>query len=723
MSEKLNTESGYQNESFVDDDPLAELARIVAGEPEPVRDTAPAAEPVPEMQSDSIASELRGSIEPQAAEAQSVDLSVEAALEDALATNFAAELELPQGAQEITDAVNTLGEPSPSVEPYHTEMSAGAGVASGNDDAFEDSLISALQEDFVTGGQAQSDVPVSDAGIPQEQQYEAPVEQGFASFEDELSAQLEAQTAQSIEQVAQEVSADIGSQDMGVDHGNVHAAEATFAQTEPAGTVNLEEDLGAAFDKEFEQMLDEGATSSADDFQAAANEVTEPAFEPHHVQEPEFTQAVEPTADFGEQEAVVEQTGPASLDDLDFGSAFAEELGVDQIPEQSGWAEDSTQMSHDEFAVAAQPQSADGVYADPGYDGDVPAVPAGFGTDPSEQASGGSQRYAIAALVIALFAGSIVAGYGFLGGGDGGTTSGEPVVIKADNDPVKVKPDDPGGRVVANQDKATFTQVDGETEPGIEQESLISNTEEPALIEPTQSASADPVTAETNLPEKSDDRLSGGADEAAGDGQTNSSVTPRVVQTVTVKPDGTILTSAPTAPATPSVPSVDSAVAGVSNDVESTVGDVAATNLPVATPVPTAVIAKPEPIDGAQTSGSLAVPAASPLPKPEPTSVAAAPAPAPATTASTESVAPAAVQRSEWVVQVSSQRSAEAAQASFQNLRNRFSALQGRSMSIQRANVNGSTFFRVRVQTASRSDANQLCSGLKSAGGSCFVTR
>lgn len=716
MSEKLNTEADYRNDVQIDEDPLAELARIVAGEPEPVLETAPASDPAYETAPQIPQTDLHTPTDPQPIDQQPVDVSVEAALEDALASDFAVDMtvpsepEPPQGAQDITEAVNMVADPD-----VQTQATNEAFAQQAEPEAFEDSLISALQDDFSADAPAQAEA-IAPAD-PVEEIAPAPVEQEFVSFEDELSAQLEDQTAVSIEQVAQELTEDISSVE------TVHAS---------APQPNLEEDLGAAFDKEFENMLvdapsQEPLAAVAEDVAPAA----EPVFEADLIQEPvvvsEFEQQLEPVADFSHEEMPVsEQPEVASLNELDFGSAFAEELGVEEIPEQSGWAEGETQASHSEFSAAAEPQFSDEPYVDPGHDGDVPAVPAGFGSDTASQKSGGSQRYAVAALVIALFAGSIVAGYGFLGGGDT-TTSGEPVVIQADSDPVKVKPDDPGGRVVANQDKATFTKVDGETDEGINQESLISNTEEPAVIEPAQSEAANIAGAETNLPEKTDDRLSVGGDEVSDSDPSNSSVTPRVVQTVTVKPDGTILTS------TPTVPSVSDAVEVASNtlgQVQENVGNLAASALPAATPVPTAVIAKPEPIDGAQTSGSLAVPAVSPIPKPAPAPVALAPAPAPAPapvaaapTASPEPAAAAPVRKSEWVVQVSSQRSAEAAQASFQNLRNRFSALQGRSMSIQRANVNGSTFYRVRVQTASRNDANQLCTGLKSSGGSCFVTR
>ena len=45
-------------------------------------------------------------------------------------------------------------------------------------------------------------------------------------------------------------------------------------------------------------------------------------------------------------------------------------------------------------------------------------------------------------------------------------------------------------------------------------------------------------------------------------------------------------------------------------------------------------------------------------------------------------------------------------------------------MSIQRAEIEGKgVFFRVRVMAQSRDEALDICSKLKSAGGSCFVTQ
>jgi len=155
-----------------------------------------------------------------------------------------------------------------------------------------------------------------------------------------------------------------------------------------------------------------------------------------------------------------------------------------------------------------------------------------------------------------------------------------------------------------------------------------------------------------------------------------------------------------------------------------------------------------ESIDGAVTTGKIAIPEASPLPAPQP-----APAPQPVKVAEVpkpvvqQPVAPAAdpnaptqiasldtapatttlptVSSSEWKVQVSSQRSRADAEATFNNIKQRFSSIVGdRTAAIQQADVEGKgTFYRVKILAESKDAANQLCASLKSAGGSCFVTR
>ena len=397
---------------------------------------------------------------------------------------------------------------------------------------------------------------------------------------------------------------------------------------------------------------------------------------------------------------------------MDFEAAFTQELDGIATPDTPGWQDNGTANANAAFSAAVSPQpvasveenfdlSLESIEPDPGHVGSIDEIEAVDATVVASNDNGGGKKYAIAALVIALFAGAIAAGYGFLGGENTTIASGTPDIIKADAGPVKVKPKDPGGIVPENQDNASYVDLGGENTAKVSQETLTSKTEEPLIL---NTGNSEPV--------KSNSRLTSSDDAGATPNAASPSILPKVVQTVVVKPDGTIIQQPVTA----------KPVEIASNSV--VIGDPAIVEVK---PVSTKVIKKPADalrIDGARTTGNVTVPSASPLPKPV---VKAKPAPAPATQVAAapkpKKVAPPAAAKSEWVVQVSSQRSAEAAQSSFNTMRNRFSALQGRAMSIQRANVNGATYFRVRVQTASRSDANQLCTRLSNAGGNCFVTR
>ncbi len=104
------------------------------------------------------------------------------------------------------------------------------------------------------------------------------------------------------------------------------------------------------------------------------------------------------------------------------------------------------------------------------------------------------------------------------------------------------------------------------------------------------------------------------------------------------------------------------------------------------------------------------------------TPVASAPAAAETQVASLPTVAPTG---EGFFVQIASQPSESAARESLDNMTRRFGQIiGGRGMGIQSAEIAGKgTFYRVRVATSTRSEAISLCESLKSAGGSCFVTR
>jgi cell division septation protein DedD len=78
-----------------------------------------------------------------------------------------------------------------------------------------------------------------------------------------------------------------------------------------------------------------------------------------------------------------------------------------------------------------------------------------------------------------------------------------------------------------------------------------------------------------------------------------------------------------------------------------------------------------------------------------------------------------------FVVQLSAQRSEADAQAAFRTLQGKYSVLNGRDPLIRRKDLGErGIFFAAQVGPFGvKSEADQLCETLKTAGGSCFVQR
>ena len=690
MSEQFKQDAESQGQE-IEDDPLAELARIVAGEPE--------LNPQPQTT--------------VAEETPVEDTSLEAALEEQLMGEFSSdeisaeappveetvEVEAPSFVEDINSTVEQINseessEPEVHYEPEHIEVSAEAEApieaeAVDPEIGFQNGLIDALEME-IGGGPAPEPIeePVLDPvlDIAQvEETYQTPVEEAIAQ---DPVAEVEMQASNIQASLEQELTDHFESFDV---PDEVPTEEPMSIVDEPVASI--EEDLGAAFASEFEQI---------------ASQQPEEAVDAFPIEEPMIAATAEPVL----QDTI--QGGPNL--EMDFEAAFAEELEGVAVPETEGWTETETEDANAAFTAAASPEFAaseqaayeedlDTMAHDPGHVGSVEEIAAVETGAVVANENGGGMKFAIAALVLALFAGAIAAGYGFLGGDNPTVATGTPEIIKADADPVKVKPKDPGGLVPENQDNASYVDIGGENSAAVSQEKLNSQTEEPLILNTGNTENIE-NTEVADAP-KSDDRLTSSEDSGATPNAANSAVLPKVVQTVVVKPDGTIIAK----PVTP-------------KPVETALNEVKIDPLPKVEPKPvsTQVIKKPEAIDGAKSTGDITVPVASPLPKPV---VKPKPAPVKKVAAAPKPKKPAntATAKSEWVVQVSSQRTPAAAQSSFSNMRNKYSVLQGRAMSIQRAQVNGTTYYRVRVQTASRADANQLCTSLATAGGSCFVTR
>ncbi|RWG36537.1 SPOR domain-containing protein [Mesorhizobium sp.] len=112
-----------------------------------------------------------------------------------------------------------------------------------------------------------------------------------------------------------------------------------------------------------------------------------------------------------------------------------------------------------------------------------------------EAAKPRSRGMMLAALVGAVVVAGGLGALAFSFGGKGGSEA--PVIVKADNSPIKVKPQNPGGTVVPNQDNKVYDAVakGGAAKPAEPaQQKLVTNTEEPidvASKEPAQSRIVD----------------------------------------------------------------------------------------------------------------------------------------------------------------------------------------------------------------------------------------
>lgn len=299
---------------------------------------------------------------------------------------------------------------------------------------------------------------------------------------------------------------------------------------------------------------------------------------------------------------------------------------------------------------------------------------------------------AMAASVVVAVAGTML--YTSVGslapGGD------EPILIAADTEPYKIAPADPGGRSIPNQSKAVYAQVaagNARVEAPTQQQ-LVTAMEEPIDIAETESdmSSGLPgVMVGENVALPGEEGLGASEPEPVEVASNETTLQPRRVRTLTVRPDGTLApaTEAPTIAGQPAMIETASAPVGAGAPMDTT-----------------APIAPAMPFGAAQAPAAEAAPS-----EPDPVQVA--------------SVQPAPEPADAFYVQISSQPTQALAEESMANMSRRFASQIGnRSVGIRSAEIAGKgTFYRVRVATASRNEATALCDNLKSAGGSCFVTR
>jgi hypothetical protein len=300
--------------------------------------------------------------------------------------------------------------------------------------------------------------------------------------------------------------------------------------------------------------------------------------------------------------------------------------------------------------------------------------------------------------------------------------SGEPPVVKADVAPVKVAPQTPGGAEIPNINKQLYEKGPQDT-----QTRVVSREEQP--IDVRQAArdaapAASPSPGPTSL------------SSALGE--------PRRVRTVSIKPDGTVIPpeSAPapraaqnvTVASPPPVPpvAVRPAPAATPTTMPSTTASAApAPAAPARLDPRTTSTPQPRPAEPVrQAAASPAPPAAVPAgttpvatPAPKPQARVAAVAPPDAADTPKPTAPRAAEGGGGYSVQLGVRTSEEDARAAFRQMQQKYTELGGRSPSVQQAESNGKTIFRVRVSGMAKDDATALCERLKSSGGQCFVAK
>ncbi|MCY0147085.1 SPOR domain-containing protein [Hoeflea sp. G2-23] len=384
-------------------------------------------------------------------------------------------------------------------------------------------------------------------------------------------------------------------------------------------------------------------------------------------------------------------------------------------------------------------------------------------------AAGNESRGPFLALVVlgvAVLAGAGAFGWSMMSTDDS-SVDGGPRIIRADKEPVKVVPENPGGVTVPNQDKAVYDRVAGGDAAQPRQPALINSAEEPVdVVQRTLDPDVLPLEGRGSPAVKSEERLTAdGTSEANAGSATQAApvVSPRKVRTMIVKPDGSIVaredptpepvtqpatvaaekiepaaaplqaanqqtpeaeTAVPAAPDVAAVPA-EAAPAPAEEEVAAVEAPDAGTTAPVRVvttqqiraPIPQGRPAdQPVNVVGTVTQGgTVAAAPTAPSAPAQDTEVASAPAPAAAPVANPGG----------YYVQIASQPTVDGAQASWRTLSNRYSSmLGGRDVDIQRADIPGKgVFHRVRVVGGTRDQANALCSRYKSAGGSCFVSR
>ena len=648
-----------------------------------------------------------------------------------LDTDDRAPVATPGGADAYAD--DAFYQEAPEAVAYHAEAQAGARFEPGAPQAAEPSLEDELNRLLGGGASAQAAQPsYSDRDYASETAYSranhAAYDRGSDAFDESVAEDAEAWQEAPAE--AEPVEAEPAVDPFAVfSHiapavpplRRAHAAPASHADAAAAGLFDDVETLDVADDH----------VPAQDDLDLPETHFDEPA--------PAYDDFdTEFAASFGQPRAEQRQAEPAPASYGD--DQFAEAIGLSgaaAAAAASGWGARAQAAVQDGGDLEREIDVADYGAA---YETPAPA--------PQQRRRNG---LVVAAAVAAI---AVLGGVGALALSFGGSQGSDtPVLVKADAEPLKVKPENPGGATVPNQDSKAYERASGvvDTKPPA-QEKLVTTTEEPIALATADKAAENIVPGVDEADEadgdgiagvKSEERLEVASEpDGVGAAEDLATVQPRKVRTMVVRSDGTLVPrEEPAAVPAPVAQQVVAAqtpepAASVAVPAAQAIREVAMTQPPkpvAEAAAPAAAQAQPKPVAAERTVAvpergpvvpqrPTEAPAASAAPQPQ-QQVAQAAAPARAQPARPEPTAPQGA--SDWSMQIASQPTADAAQSTYQDLARRYgSVLGGRGVNIVKAEVAGKgTYYRVRVPSATRDEAIALCEKYKAAGGSCFVSK
>jgi hypothetical protein len=370
--------------------------------------------------------------------------------------------------------------------------------------------------------------------------------------------------------------------------------------------------------------------------------------------------------------------------------------------------------SHAPPVTAAEPVAAEGEYADQVDPAAWADQEARYAEPQSVARRSRRPLYAMSAIICAGLVG-IGASFAMRGKAPGPQ---ELALVKAPEGPVKVQPQNPGGVAVPNQSAsildrsagAPVTKVVSREEQPVDLDQQVKQMRVITLGGPkdgsvstagAQGAAAVPVppppsvsTTNTGFPE------------------------PKRVKTVSVRPDGSLLTT----DASPATARDPIAALAAGRPAPSAAASDAA--LPKsATPKSTARVASTPKVEPAAPATT-----AQPATPPANAKVAAAPKPKPVQVASAEreDAAPVATASTGggFAVQLAAPATEQEARSASTKLGAKFAdSLGGRRPSVVKAEIGDKSIYRVRVSSLSREEAVSLCEKVKAKGGACFVAK